>query len=297
MPGSGSGDRRLRGLARRPGPLLAGLAANLAVPIVFIAGVSRVMGLWHNPEEVRVILLGLALVISMPIAGSSTAWAQNSDGDVALSLGLVVASTCLSPIATPLALHAVGFLTSGGPAEEIHGLAARGTGGFLAAFVLLPALAGMVLRAVLGEARAARIRPPLKLAGSLNLLVLCFSNASAALPQAISRPDWDFLGAILIITVGLCGLAFGTGWLLGRLLGLEAPGRASLMYGLGMNNNGTGLVLASMALAGRPGVLLPIIVYNLVQQVVAGVVGARSKPRPKPQGEPSPSGAVLAIAR
>lgn len=45
------------------------------------------------------------------------------------------------------------------------------------------------------------------------------------------------------------------------------------MYGLGMNNNGTGLVLASMALADHPGVMLPIIIYNLVQQVVAGVVG------------------------
>ena len=44
------------------------------------------------------------------------------------------------------------------------------------------------------------------------------------------------------------------------------------MFGLGMNNNGTGLVLASMALADHPRVMLPIIFYNLVQHLVAGVV-------------------------
>ena len=44
------------------------------------------------------------------------------------------------------------------------------------------------------------------------------------------------------------------------------------MFGLGMNNNGTGLVLASMALADHPGVLLPIIFYNLVQHLIAGLV-------------------------
>ena len=44
------------------------------------------------------------------------------------------------------------------------------------------------------------------------------------------------------------------------------------MFGLGMNNNGTGLVLASLTLAAHPAVMLPIIFYNLVQHVVAGIV-------------------------
>ncbi len=55
------------------------------------------MDAWHNPDEVQNILVGLALVASMPIAGSSTAWSQNADGDMALSLGLVLGSTLLSP--------------------------------------------------------------------------------------------------------------------------------------------------------------------------------------------------------
>ena len=84
---------------------------------------------WHNPDEVQNILVGLALVASMPIAGSSTAWAQNADGDLALSLGLVLGSTLLSPLTTPLALHAVGLMATGrlrrGPARP-GGRTARG---------------------------------------------------------------------------------------------------------------------------------------------------------------------------
>jgi hypothetical protein len=51
---------------------------------------------------------------------------------------------------------------------------------------------------------------------------------------------------------------------------LDRGAQASLMFGLGMNNNGTGLVLASMALADYPRVMLPIIFYNLIQHLVAG---------------------------
>ena len=43
------------------------------------------------------------------------------------------------------------------------------------------------------------------------------------------------------------------------------------MFALGMNNNGSGLVLAASALAAHPNVLLTIVAYNLVQQVAAGV--------------------------
>ena len=81
--------------------------------------------------EPALITLVLALVASMPIAGSSTAWAQNADGDLVLSLGLVVGSTLLSPLTTPLALHAVGLMAEGAYAGDLHELAAHGTGVFL----------------------------------------------------------------------------------------------------------------------------------------------------------------------
>ena len=307
--GLGVRASELRNLARRPALLGLALAANLAIPIAFVFAVSRAMAGWHNGDEVQSILVGLALVASMPIAGSSTAWSQNADGDLALSLGLVVGSTLLSPFATPMALHAVGFMARGDYAEDLHELAAHGSGVFLTACVVVPSVLGIATRLLLGEARLATIRPYLKLANSANLLVLSYSNAAAALPQAIADPDWDFLGAILAITSGLCVLAFAAGRAIAGCLGADAPARASLMYGLGMNNNGTGLVLASMALADHPRVMLPIILYNLVQQVVAGAVGhgsgGKSADLPAPRGHAirtdqaarTPAGTGVPLAR
>lgn len=270
--GLGVQTTQLRGLARHPLPLAGGLLANLAVPIAFIFAVSQLMRFWHNSDEVQNILLGLAIVISMPIAGSSTAWAQNANGDLALSLGLVLFSTFLSPITTPVALHAVGWMASGDHAATLFGLASYGTDLFLAICVIVPSLGGILVRVLLGDKRIERMKSKIKLINSLNLLLLCYSNASISLPQAVAKPDIDFLVVTCAVVASLCVFAFAMGWTLARSLRLGREPQISLMFGLGMNNNGTGLVLASMTLAGYPQVMLPIIFYNLVQHLVAGIV-------------------------
>lgn len=274
------------GMLRRPRLLGAGLLANLVIPISFIGVVTLAMGMWHNPDEVQNILVGLALVASMPIAGSSTAWSQNADGELSLSLGLVLGSTLLSPLTTPLALHAVGLMTTGDYSSDLHELAAGGTGGFLALCVLAPSLMGIALRRALGEARTATVKPRLKLVNYVVLLVLNYSNASISLPQAIANPDYDFLAVTMFIVVALCVTAFTSGWGISRALGANPSQRTALMFGLGMNNNGTGLVLASMALADHPAVMLPIIFYNLSQHLVAGIVDRVASPR---SGHPTSS--------
>lgn len=136
----------------------------------------------------------------------------------------------------------------------------------------LPSILGIALRVLLGSARIAIAKPTLKLTNFLILFFLIYSNASISLPQAVGNPDYDFLAVMLVIAAGLCAVAFGAGWLLARLLKVGRAERMSLMFGLGMNNNGTGLVLASMALADHPRAMLPIIFYNLVQHLVAGGV-------------------------
>jgi BASS family bile acid:Na+ symporter len=163
-------------------------------------------------------------------------------------------------------------MASGEYAQHLHELAAGGTWSFLTLCVLMPSLVGIGLRRTVGDARYAAARPQLKLINSVILLALNYSNASVSLPQALANPDLDFLAATLGIVVGLCALAFTAGWWIARVLKVTPTRRTSLMFGLGMNNNGAGLVLASMALVDHPRVMLPIICYNLVQHLVAGVV-------------------------
>lgn len=262
----------LKHLLREPAVLVGGIFGNLATPLAFIIAVSFTMRLWHNADEAQQILVGLALVASMPIAGASTAWAQNANGNLALSLGLVLVTTLLSPLLTPLVLHSVGFVTTGDYSEDLHELAAGGVMSFLGTWVILPSLLGMLTNWVVGERRMGAVMPYLKLLNFGVLVLLNYSNASLTLPNAASHPDIDFLVVMFAIVIALCILAFASGYVLARVFQTDDEGTVSLMFGLGMNNNGTGLVLASLALSDHPQVMLPIIFYNLIQHLVASSV-------------------------
>jgi BASS family bile acid:Na+ symporter len=230
------------------------------------------MRLWYEPDEAQHILVGLALVAAMPIAGASTAWAQNSNGNLALSLGLVLSSTVLSPVITPVALQVFGEMASDEYEVVLQDLASYGSAGFLGLWIVLPSVLGLCVRFAVPETHLSTGMPLIKLINALVLLVLNYSNASVSLPQALADRDFDFLAVTLGITTGLCFTAFASGYGLSRLFKVDEADRVSLMYGLGMNNNGTGLVLASLALASYPRVMVPIIFYNLVQHLVAGTV-------------------------
>ncbi|MFZ1546422.1 MAG: bile acid:sodium symporter [Candidatus Nitrotoga sp.] len=252
--------------------LLAGLVANVTIPIIYIFGVTVLMRLWYEPIEAQHILVGLALVAAMPIAGGSTAWAQNANGNLALSLGLVLFSTLLSPIITPVTFNIFGEMASEEFEKVLQGLAVYGSGAFLGLWVVLPSLLGIAVRFIVVEDWVDRGMPYLKFINSIVLLLLNYSNAAVSLPQAITDQDYDFLAVTMVISAGLCLTLFAAGYGMSRLFKLDRTERVSLMFGLGMNNNGTGLVLASLALSSYPNVMVPIIFYNLLQHIAAGTV-------------------------
>ena len=262
----------LKSISQKKYVLLAGLTANMAIPIAYIFGVTILMRLWSDPVEAQHILVGLALVAAMPIAGSSTAWAQNANGNLALSLGLVFFSTILSPIITPVAFSIFGEMASDEYEKILQGLAAYGSGAFLGLWVVLPSLLGIAVRLIISKDWQTGGMHYLKSINSIVLLLLNYSNASVSLPQAIADRDYDFLAVTLAISAGLCLTLFAAGYTMSRLFRLERDDRTSLMFGLGMNNNGTGLVLASLALSSYPNIMVPIIFYNLIQHIVAGIV-------------------------
>lgn len=264
-----------RNLVKHPLGLFMGLICNLFVPLIFILFTWMIMKLWHNQDEVQNILVGLAILASMPIASSSTAWSQNVDGNLALSLGLVIFSTLLSPITTPFILHSVGFLTYGDYGQDLHELASGGTGAFIAYSIIAPSVLGILFHFLIGESRIKKIKPYLKLINMTCLTLLIYSNAAISLPQAFIKPDWDFLLVSFMITLCLCAIAFLSGFLISKIIRSGKPEQASLMFALGMNNNGAALVLASIALPDHIRILLPIIFYNFIQQVVASIISSK----------------------
>jgi BASS family bile acid:Na+ symporter len=257
-------------VARRPRIIVLGWLANLLVPLGFIALLVQCFSLWHNPSEAQSILVGLGVVAAMPIAGSSTAWSQQANGNAALSLALVILSTLLSPVTTPLTLAGIRCFATGEHATALAAMSGQQTCSVLLLCVAVPSGAGMLVRCLVGEERLARSRPVMKLVNALILLFLCYVNASASLPEIVAHPDWDFLLIVVLIAFALCGTAFTAGWWLAYVLRVDGGQRCALMFGLGMNNNGTGMALASASLAALPEAILPVLIYNLVQHVVAG---------------------------
>lgn len=259
----------LAGVVRRPLALVVGVAATVAVPLAVVAGLAAGLGWWHDPDEARCLVAGLGIVAAMPVAGSSAGWSQQAGGSTALSLGLVIASTLLSPLTTPLALAAVGPLVAG---DSTAGSLGAGVVAFLVVGVVIPSTAGMVVRRCIGPDAVAQVKPVLKSAGTLVLLVLCYANATASLPAVIANPDWDYMALVVTAAGVLCGSGFAAGWAVARLVGAGGSQRRSLVFGLGMSNNGTGLVMAGAALSGVPAAILPVLTYNLIQHLFAGAV-------------------------
>ena len=141
---------------------------------------------------------------------------------------------------------------------------------------ILPTVPGILINRCIKAHRKATAKPYVKLSNHGVLVLLTYSNASLALQKALSHPDYDFLVIIRLIVVALCLTAFGSWYLLARLFRTDRKDRISLMFGLGLNSNGAGLVPASTALSHHPQVMLPLIfLYSRSAPLAASVVRAR----------------------
>lgn len=271
----GVNTKQLQHIIHQPRFLITALIGNWAIPLVFILIIGFLMQLWHDTEETQQILMGLALIVAMPIAGASTAWSQNANGNLALSLGLVLFTTLLSPLFTPLIFHIVGWITTGDYSEDLHELASGHIVFFLGIWVVFPSLLGIATRYILDEQWFNDIKHYLKPINYIILILLNYSNAALTLPKALSSPDIDLLFIIMFISILLCATTFYSGYCLAKHYHANRKDTVSLMFGLGMNNNGTALVLASITLVDHPEIMIPIIIYNLVQHLAASIIDSK----------------------
>ena len=270
--GLGVRTEDIASMLKRPKLLLVGLAANAVLPIVFIGIAAFLLRSWADADETQNLLVGLALIGAMPVAGGSTVCAQNADGDVPLFVGLVLGTTLLSPFTIPLALRAVALMTHGDYSDDFGEMAREGSGTFAVVSVVIPCALGVLVRQVVGSARLAHALPWIKLANLANILLLSYSNASGALTEVIAHPDADLLVIVFCVTGAMCAASFAVGDSIARRLRAEAPQVTTMTFGVGMFNSSASSVLAATSLSDHPLVLLPILAYSLLQKIVAGAV-------------------------
>ncbi|NUR83679.1 MAG: sodium-dependent transporter [Nonomuraea sp.] len=280
--GLGVRVRDLRTVLGRPLRLAAGVVLNALLPVALLPVAATCLRAWPDAGEVECLAVGLLLVLAMPIAGGAASWGQQAGGNVPLMVAMVVGSTALSPVTVPWGLTVSAALV--GPAgagslddtARIDGLAGTaGAAAFTLALIVLPCLAGIVTRAVLGERRTARVTPVVKLVNLVNVLLLCYVNASGALGQALSHPDPDYLALAVAVAGAICCLSFLAGRWISRWTRCDAQDGISLTFATGMNNTSAAAVLAATWFAHRPQVLLPILAYSLLQKLAAGLFASR----------------------
>ena len=273
--GLGFGIGELLRQIKRPGRLLLGVGANALLPAVILPLVAVLISGWHDGREVSGLLIGLALVLSMPIAGGAAAWGQNAGGNVALTVAMVLGSTLLSPLTIPVGLHIAGEFTSG---LEPLNAAGAGCGLFALAGVVLPCIAALGVRHFAGERRVTAVTPVIKTVNLVDILLLCYSNASAALPRVVAHPDVDLLVLVAVVAAGVCAACFLLGrWLSGRTR-CDRRDAIALTFATGMNNSSAASVLAGTWFIHRPVVLLPILAYSLLQKSLAATIRFRQAP-------------------
>lgn len=259
-------------LIRRPGILLTGLLCIWLVPSLFVGLLGWIVPLMLGESATSGILVGLALVAAMPVANSSVAWTQNSRGNVALGLGLIVLTILLSPFATPQVLQLMGLALSPQDTAQCQELVKRFTGTFFIVWVILPSLAGMMFSRIAGMEIINQKRNWIRFVSALALLTLNYTNASLALPDLIKRPSWRaiLLAGVLAMTLQLLGVA--TAWILARVTSQEKESTIALIFAFSMKHTGLALVLAGEVLQQEPRVILLIVLATLLQHLLAGCV-------------------------
>ncbi|MFE7401272.1 bile acid:sodium symporter family protein [Streptomyces sp. NPDC057557] len=274
----------LPGLVRRPLPLLVGTAANTLIPLALLPGVAVALGQLPDADGCSGLITGLALVGAMPVAAGATVWGGRAGGNHSLVVGIVLASTLLSPLTIPLMLSAASTLTRGHYAHDLSRMASTDGGAFAVISVIVPCVAGLAVQRVTPRHVLERHLPWLRLLGLLDAVLLTYSNACGALGGFLLHPRPALLIAAVVVSGALCAASFVIGWCLARTVRANRADTVAITLTCGMNNSSAGAVLAATNLPSSPQVLLPVLAYSLLQKCGAGLADSVLRRAPGSRG-------------
>lgn len=253
------GMRNLRYLL----PLVAFVFGGMAVAAI---GASDLAGA-QLPASVALGFIFLGVLPST--VQSATAYSSIAGGNVSLS---VVGAAMLNILGVFITAPLVGLLASSDmPGIDLGGLER------IALILLLPFVVGQLLQGWLGPLVSERR----KLFGWMDRIVISIA-VYVAFSGAVEQGLWTLISlaewSVLLSLVGFM-LAFGFfgAWWLGGLLRLDLASRISFLFAGAQKSIAMGAPLASVLFAPEVAglVLLPVLVYHLLQMVISAPVAAR----------------------
>lgn len=211
----------------RPKAIVLGVLTQYSVMPLLGAAVAYLVGL--DPA----IALGFIVVACAPGAMASNVIVYLAGGAVAYSIALTTVATMLSPLITPTLVEWIG--------GALLPIPFWGMMKTILWTVLLPLIAGMILRRALSRApRAVETAEAAAPAiAALAIVVIC-SYAVAANQERIANVGFVVMGLVILVNAA----GYVAGWLLARLYGFDQSHRVTLSIEIGMQNAGMGVALA-----------------------------------------------------
>lgn len=222
------------------------------------------------PQQVALGLLFLGVLPST--VQSATAYSSLAGGNVATS---VVAAAVINVagvfVTAPLFALAAGTASTG---IDLGGLER------IATILLLPFALGQLAQGFAGG-WVVHHKPLVSWMDRGSIAIAVYVAFSGAVEQGLwSRVDLAAWAALVACVALFLALGFGGSWLLGGLLGLDPPNRISFLFAGAQKSIALGAPLASVlfppAIAGL--LLLPVLVYHLLQLVLSAPLANRLNP-------------------
>ena len=222
------------------------------------------------PAQVALGLLFLGMLPST--VQSATAYSSLGGGNVSVS---VVAAAVINLAGVFITAPLLALIAGTASVEFDLGSLQR-----IAAILLLPFLLGQMAQGFLGS----WVRERRKLIGWADKLCIAIA-VYVAFSGAVEQGLWRLVGpqswAILLVLIAIFLLiGFGGSWLLGGALRLARPERISFLFAGAQKSVALGAPLASVlfspAMAGL--ILLPVLVYHLLQLVLSAPLASRLNP-------------------
>lgn len=250
--GLGSGFRDLKKVLLHPMPLLACLMILHILMPILAWGLGNLF-FHQDPATVT----GIVLAFIIPTGIVSFMWVSLYEGNIALTLSIILLDTFLAPFLVPFSLK---LLMGASIHMDTWGMM-RG----LILMVVLPSLAGMCLNQWTKGQVKMTLAPKLAPFSKLALILVVAINASVVAPFFKHLNGKYVAIAATILVIAASGYFWG--WLTGRKLKGDKGVIVAMTFNSGMRNISAGAVIAATYFPAA--VVFPVMVGTLFQQILA----------------------------
>jgi sodium/bile acid cotransporter 7 len=220
----------------------------------------------------RDLLLGFCYLAALPSTiSSSVAMTALARGDVPVAIFNATLSSLLGIVLTPLLISALGN-------TDAHGLSLAATMLKIAELLLLPIIAGQLLRPLIGH-WFARVKHRIAQVDRCVILLLVYAAFCNSVQSGLWRQHGFGLIAVTQLGAALfLGIILATSTLLARRVRLPRRDEIVVVFCGSKKTLASGIPMAALIFGAHPGlgmIVLPIMLYHQLQLFVGSVLAHR----------------------